>query len=136
MEQRDYLLREIEKIGLLLRMIFNKLIGKEESYSIPVENQFAAVKGSLLHEIGFDIDLFLSLEETEVEPYISKFNGISGSNLELLADILNEMGVMADAAQRRSYWDKALMIYHLCNSLDKTFSLDRERKISEINKRC
>lgn len=136
MEQRDYLLREIEKIGLLLRMIFNKLIGKEERYSIPVENQFAAVKGSLLHEIGFDIDLFLSLEETEVEPYISKFNGISGSNLELLADILNEMGVMADAAQRNSYWDKALMIYHLCNSLDKTFSLDRERKISEINKRC
>ena len=63
MEQRDYLLREIEKIGLLLRMIFNKLAGWEETYSNTLESQTKEVKELLLHEIGFDIDLFLSLEE-------------------------------------------------------------------------
>ena len=122
----------LELVGLLGPL----LLGVQHDDSLEVLSRGAHPDALRVYEIGFDIDLFLSLEETEVEPYISKFNGISGSNLELLADILNEMGVMADAAQRNSYWDKALMIYHLCNSLDKTFSLDRERKISEINKRC
>ncbi len=132
MEQKDYLLREIEKIGLLLKMIFNKIAGKEENYALTVENQFEEAKGLLLHEIGFDIDIFLSLEKSEIEHYISKFNGISGSNTELLADILRVMGMKTYSSMTKEYLERALKLYEFCNSLDKTFSLDRERKINEI----
>ncbi len=134
MEQRDYLLNEIEKIGLLLRMIFNKLAGREETYSLSLEGQTKEVKEILLHEIGFDIDLFLSLGETEIEPYISKFKGFNGLNIELLTDIINEIGMRTESAQKNIYLEQALIMYHLCNSLDKTFSLERESKISEINR--
>ena len=134
MEQRDYLLKEIEKIGLLLRMIFNKLAGREDIYSITFESQTEEVKELLLQEIGFDIDLFMSLEEAEIENYISKFKGITGSNIELLSDIINEIGTRTESAQKNIYLEQALVMYHLCNSLDKTFSLERERKISEINR--
>lgn len=134
MEQRDYLLREVEKIGLVLRMILSKLVGKEEMYSTTAEKQFEEVDELLLQEIGFDIDHFLSLEELEIEPYLSRFKGISGSNIELLADILNEMGMRVDASRRILYLGKALSVYHLCNSMDKTYSLEREGKICEINK--
>ena len=132
MEQKDYLLREIEKIGLLLKMIFNKIAGKEENYALILENQFDEEKELLLHEIGFNIDIFLLLEESGIEHYISKFDGIKGSNIELLADIIKVMGKKADSAKTKEYLKRALKLYELCNSLDKTFSFDRESKISEI----
>jgi hypothetical protein len=132
MEQKDYLLREIEKIGLLLKMIFNKIAGKEENYALTVENQFEEAKGLLLSEIGFDIDTFLSIEKSEIEQYISEFNGIKGSNIELLADIFRVMGMKTDSSMTKEYLERALKLYELCNSLDKTFSFDRERKINEI----
>jgi hypothetical protein len=132
MEQKDYLLREIEKIGLLLKMIFNKIAGKEENYALKVENQFEEAKGLLLSEIGFDIDTFLSIEKSEIEQYISEFNGIKGSNIELLADILRVIGMKTDNAMTKEYLERALKLYESCNSFDKTFSFDRERMINEI----
>ena len=133
MQQKDYLLREIEKIGLLLKMIFNKIAGKKENYALTVENQFEEEKELLLHETGFNIDVFLLIEESGIEHYISKFDGIRGSNIELLADILKAMGDKTDSAKTKEYLKRALRLYELCNSIDKTFSFDRERKISEIN---
>jgi len=133
MQQKDYLLREIEKIGLLLKMIFNKIVGKEENYALKVENQFEEEKELLLHETGFNIDVFLLIEESGIEHYISKFDGIRGSNIELLADILKAMGEKTDSAKTKEYLKRALRLYELCNSIDKTFSFDRERKIKEIN---
>jgi len=44
------------------------------------------------------------------------------------------MGMRADAPQRILFLGKALSVYLLCNSTDKTYSLEREGKISEINK--
>ena len=113
-------------------MIFNKIAGKEVNYALTAENQFAEAKGLLLHEIGFDIDIFLSVEKSETEHYISKFNGLSGSNIELLADILKVMEKKTDSAKTKEYLERALKLYELCNSLDKTFSFDRERKINEL----
>ena len=133
MQQKDYLLREIEKIGLLLKMVFNKIAGKEENYALTVEKQFEEEKELLLHETGFNIDVFLLIEESGIEQYISEFDGIRGSNIELLADILKAMGDKTDSAKTKEYLKRALRLYELCNSIDKTFSFDRERKINEIN---
>jgi len=134
MEQKDYLLREVEKIGLLLKLIFNKFTSKGENYAITIENQFEKAKELLLKEVGFDIDLFLSLNKSDIEQYLSAFTGIRGSNIELLADVLKEMGMKTKSEKSKIYLDKALKLYELCNSLDKTFSFDRENKISEIKK--
>lgn len=132
MEQRDYLLKEIEKIGLLLRMILDKLTLKKENFAITIEKQFEESKELLFHEIGFDFNRFLSLEKSEIEHYLSKFNGVNGANIELLADILKEMGTNTDSEDTKIYLEKALSLFELCNSLDKTFSFEREAKISQI----
>lgn len=132
MEQKDYLLREIEKIGLLLRMILNTLVGKEENYAIQIEKQFEETNELLLNEVGFDLDKFLSLEKSEIEQYLSKFEGVKGANIELFADILKEFGTRTKSAKNREFLDKALKLYELCNSKDKTFSFERENKISEV----
>jgi hypothetical protein len=39
MEQRDYLLREIEKIGQVLRAILNKITGSKSDVAVSTENQ-------------------------------------------------------------------------------------------------
>lgn len=132
MQQKDYLLREIEKIGLLLKVIFNKIAGKEVNYALTLENIFEEEKEFLLHEIGFNSDIFLLIEESGIEQYISKFDGIRGSNIELLADIIKAIGMKTDSAIKKKYLVRVLKLYELCNSLDKTFSFDRESKISEI----
>ncbi len=132
MEKRDYLLREIEKIGMLLAMIINRISGNKESYAIRMEKQFEEEKEMLLREAGFDLEFFISLEKAEVEPYISKFEGITGSNIELLADMLKEMGLNTNSDIRNEYLEKAMNLYELCTTLDKSFSIDREFKISEI----
>lgn len=132
MERRDYLLQEIEKIGLLLRMLLNKITSKSENTSISIENQFEEEKELFLNEMGFDIDDFLSLQTSGIEDYLSKFSGIRGANIELLADVLREIGMKYKSKLSKAYLEKALMLYEHCNSLDKTYSFDRERKIIEI----
>jgi O-acetyl-ADP-ribose deacetylase len=132
MDQEDYLLREIEKIGVLLKMIFDKIAGKEGTHALSVKNQFAEEKGLLLDDTGFDIDLLLSLETSEIEKYLFGFNVISGSNIELLADILKEMGMEPGIVRNKEYLTRAAQLYEYRNSSDKTFSFERERKINEI----
>jgi hypothetical protein len=132
MEQKDYLLREIEKIGLVLKMIFNKIVGKDVNDSITLENQFEQSKELLLKETGFDTELFLTLEKTEAEAYISTFSGLNCSNIELMADVFRETGMRAAPAKQKQYLESALYLYSLCNRMDKTYSMERENKISEI----
>jgi hypothetical protein len=132
MEQKDYLLREIEKIGLVLKMIFNKIAGKDMNDSITLENQFEQSKELLLQETGFNTELFLTLEKTEAEAYISKFTGLNCLNIELMADVFRETGMRASPAQQEQYLESALHLYTLCNRMDKTYSMERENKIRDI----
>lgn len=132
MEQKDYLQREIEKIGLLLKVIFDKLVCKGENSAIIINEQYKAEKGMLLLETGFDLDQFLSLRIPEIESYILKFSGMHGQNIELLADILKVTGMQSGTQTQKMYLERALKLYEMCNLTDKTFSFDRENKISEI----
>ncbi|MEI8203127.1 MAG: hypothetical protein WCH34_08965 [Bacteroidota bacterium] len=132
MEQKDFLMREIEKIGLFLQLIFDKLRGKEVSYALQLERQFEEAKAQLLNETGFNLEVFLSLQENETAQYMSQFRGFNAANIELLADVLCEMATQASSA---NYFAGALCLYELCNRTDKTFSFEREHKIEEIKKR-
>lgn len=132
MEKKDYLLREIEKIGALLKMIFSKMSGNEVSDAIAIEDQFEEAKGILLNEIGFDIDLFLTLKNSEIEQYISKFVGLNSTNIELLADVFKEVGIETESPDSRQYLECALRLYDFSILSDKTYSFGREEKITEI----
>ena len=136
MEQKDYLMREIEKMGFLLRAIFNKLIGKKNDFAITIETQLDYAKTLLQSEIDFDLSLFLSLDKTESELYIHKFQGLNVANIELLADILQEiaMGSETVSSEGKVFLEKSLNLYEHCNAADKTFSFAREQKINDIKR--
>ena len=134
MEQKDFLLWEIEKIGTLLRMILNSFTGKNENITISNKCQFEKTKELLFNEIDFDFEKFLSFDISSSKDYILQFNGINTDNLELLAEIILQFSINEKSEKRKTYLEKALQIYELCNLTDKTFSFERESNITKIKK--
>jgi len=120
MEQKDYMLREIEKIGLILNSIRQKLFGGSDNLSLTTQEQFQTLSERLYDEINFDLDKFLTSSKDESISYMSAFNGFSVENIELLAVMLSE-----------KYPSKALQLLEYCNSLSKTYSFEREQKIQK-----
>lgn len=134
MEQRDYILREIEKIGVLLRAICQRLFGGKDNLAITLEQQLEETKGRLLDEIDFNLDHFFSLDEADAKQYISGFVGFNTDNIELLADSLSEIGFTNIIINSKTYLEKALLLYEFCNTKTKTYSEEREMKIERIRK--
>lgn len=132
MEQKDYLLREIEKIGAVMRAILNRFTGNTENLAITVEKRFEQTKEQLFDETGMDLDEFLKLDMTEIKEFIRHFKGINIVNLELLAEILFHLGMGNKSGNENIILSKALILYELCNETDKTYSTERELKIEMI----
>lgn len=62
MQQRDFLLREIEKFGAIISVIRQIFFdGKDDNPAIAIEKQIDDAKGMLLNEMNFDFDKFFSL---------------------------------------------------------------------------
>lgn len=132
MEQKDFILREIEKIGLLLRGILGKLMGRSENLSITIPYGFEFTNELLLDEIGFDLKYFLSLDELSIYNYLIQFKGLNLDNLELMAEMILLLSENEKPDNKEMFLKRALQLYDLCEKTDKTYSFDREAKINLI----
>jgi hypothetical protein len=132
MQQEDYILREIEKIGVMFRALIGRLSNSKEDFSLTTGDPFEKTKVALQDELGFDLDKFLTLDEAATNDYLLQFQGINSVNMELLAELMAQLGRNEQSGKKRSYLEKALQLYKLCEKTDRTFSLDREKKIEEI----
>jgi hypothetical protein len=146
MEQKDFLLREIEKIGAIIRMIRQKLFGGTDELAISVANQTEALKEMLLSEAFIDIDELLAMDSAETDEYLAGQKGFNVENIELLARTLADIG-MTSVPPARTLADtgvtsfqpasfamlaKALQLYEICNLRDRTYSFEREAAISQL----
>ena len=132
MEQKDYILREIEKIGMIIKFIREKFFSGKRNLSKSKDNQYKEMKGILLTETGFDIEKFLSLNVDNSNEHICSLKGYSTENIELLAGCIYQIGIDINTVDKRKYFEKALQLYELCNLKSKTYSLERENNIITI----
>lgn len=132
MEQKDYLLREIEKVGAIMRAIRQKIFGGRDNVAIRLEQHINEEKERLLDEMNFDLSRFLSIKEKESNNYILSIAGFNVDNLTLLADNLFEIGCSEQCEDCRMFLEKSLQLYELCCSESKTYSIEREAKIMFI----
>ena len=132
MEQKDYILREIEKIGMIISSVRQKLFGGNENLSITIVEQINDLKEMLLSETNFDLDKFLFLNNDDSIEYIFSFKGFSVENIEHLAEYISEMCISDNSGSSKKYLEKALLLYELCNMKSKTYSLERETNIKTI----
>lgn len=132
MEQKDYLKKEIEKIGMITSAIRQKLFGDKANLAISFEKQMEETKGLLLEETNFDLDYFLKLNVENSNKYILTYKGFSVENIENLADCIYQTTMNYQAINSKRQLEKSLQLYQLCNFKSNTYSLKREAKIQEV----
>ena len=128
MLQQDYILKEIEKIASIVNAIRQSIFGGTENFAITLEN----TKQILQTEINFDLDKFLDLNIENSNKYICTFAGFTIENIETLAECISEIGFNNQNDNSKKHLEKALQLYELCNVKSKTFSFERETKMSAI----
>ena len=132
MLQRDFILREIERLGAIFNAIRQKAFGGKENLAFTLENQIEQTKGMLLSETNFDLDKFLDLDIEKSNEYICSFEGFSVENVELLAEWLSQIGFNDKYDSSRKYLEKALQLYELCDLNSKTYSFVRATNMQAI----
>jgi len=132
MERRDYLLLEIEKIGLVLTAIKQKLFGGKENLAITVNKQMEETKDILLNGLNFEFDKFLTLNMDESIQYLDSFNGFNVENTDELAGFFLGLGIKDNSSPSKEYLEKALQLYTISNLKSKTYSMEREMHIMKI----
>jgi hypothetical protein len=132
MEQRDFLLREIEKMGAIIGTIRQKLFGGTDELSISVESRAEVLNEMLLSEACIDLDELLVMDAATTDKYLAAGEGFNVANIELLAQTLSDIGMNGGTPASFALLEKALQLYEICNLRDRTYSFTREAAISQL----
>lgn len=131
MQQKDFILREIEKIGTLLLYLIGKFVPaksvEEQQHTEELINK------ELKEQYGNDLEHILSVEEKDFEIVFTQNTGFNYDNIELLADLLFTIG-NNQSQTKTDYLEKALQLYEYINEKSKTYSFERISKIEEIKR--
>ncbi len=134
MEQRDYILREIEKISILIQA----LMGRLKKIVLPVE--FEAAREMVDREMeegsGISINRLIGSDEEEVKSMLSGMKAFNHDNTEQLALLLVEFSRVMDATDRIRSLEKALLLLEWVDKEGKTFSFERQAWITEIKRQA
>lgn len=136
MQQEDFILKEIEKIGKVILAIRNKIVGGTINLETITPGKLEQTNDMLLDELDFELASFLDLSENEAIDYISKYPGFNVENMELLAGLLTDIGFNTNSVDKSGkYLGKALILLQFCNMTDKTFKVGREYQIGTIKQK-
>lgn len=130
MQQSDYILREIEKISILLMGIMGKLKRKQEAKETVDETDYKGYCEEISENAGFDLDSLFCVAPPGFDSFFKKHHGLDDRNIELLADIMLSMGEISPQPRKKIMLTKALNIYKYLDQRQKTFSMERASNIS------
>jgi hypothetical protein len=132
MASRDYLIRQIEEMGLFLAILLRRILKmKEENQQEQME---AVVREALIQELKLDIDQVVVLEQEDFLKVI-KEQMTSEDQLEKLADILRVLGMdnqQSFSPTKANYLLKSLFLFVHLQETSTVFSYERRVKILEI----
>jgi len=132
MASRDYLIRQIEEMGLFLAILLRRILKMKEENQL--EQLETVVREELLQELKLDIDQVLVLENEDFLNAI-KEHLTTGDQLERLADILMVLGkenMKSYLLTKANYLQKSLFLFVYLQENSSVFSYERREKIQEI----
>lgn len=129
MEQKDFILREIEKIGSLISYLLGKFIASKTIEE--QQNTEELINNELKEQYGHDLEYILDVDKKEFSNEFSKNKGFNYENIELLADLLFTLG-NNEKSKNSKYLNKALDLYNYIDTSSKTFSFERVSKINNL----
>lgn len=133
MEQRDYILREIEKIHVVLQALLNKLINGSTEIS-PISEDFDQVNKQVIKDTRINLNTLFKTSGNQFDNIFKEENGYNETNIELFADMLVEMAKKAEGKLKDQLNLKALETYEYVDGISKNFSFDRRKKIDVLTK--
>ena len=129
MEQKDYILREIEKIGALISYLLGKY--KPAKSIQEQEETEELINKKLLEDYGKDLNFILNINESDFDKEFSQKKGFNDENIELLANLFFTLG-NSQHNKHKPYLLKALSLYNYIDEKSKTFSFERTNKINNL----
>jgi hypothetical protein len=131
MPQKDFILREIEKIGAMLRMMIRRLF--EWSEDGEQENAFEHIATELAIESNVEFEELVNLKKEDFTAYFDKNKGYNATNIELLADFFAHLSRVTEEPKANKYRLKAIDLYAYVDEITKTFSIERAGKMQAIS---
>ena len=132
MASRDYLIRQIEEMGLFLAILLRRILKMKEENQL--EQMETAVREELLQELKLDIDQVIVLENEDFLNAI-KEHLTTEDQLERLADILMVLGkenLKSYLLTKANYLQKSMFLFVYLQENSSVFSYERREKIMEI----
>ena len=137
MEQRDYMMRQIEQLGQVLALILARLLNIKQvpSASLSLDE----IMSIYSDELDFTLDLILQTPKEKLIELLTTRIKFIDRHFEKMAEILSETADLYDSSGQadtaRDLREKSILIYEHLQETTGVYSLDRMMKISEIKQR-
>lgn len=124
MLERDYIMRLFLQFFEELALSLSKK-NKEEKETV-IQNMFDAYFKRY--------DFYIEHDPTDI---LESFNEMATTEklcrIEMLAELLHQEALLKEGDEKRNMLDKSMKLYNYINERSTTFSLDRLRRMREIN---
>jgi hypothetical protein len=134
MEQRDYLMRQIEQFARVLGKVLFDLIGLKNKGKIGESIEITT--RSLVSELDIDLDELVSIKRDELINTLIDKMGFNNRNLDILSEIFMQMGdnffKTNNFHKGESFCQISLIIYEYLEKSDNVYSFDRKEKMKTL----
>lgn len=129
MEQRDYLLRQIEQMSRALASLIRRFLGMSPD---PGDIQ-EATDEVLTEYLEIDLKELTTRPDEKVIEQLESRTGWDEANLELLSEVVYLNALAAnDDEQKQALFNKALTILTFADEKSNVYSMERQSKIANI----
>lgn len=130
MEQKDYLMRQIDQLGQVLATILGKFLRLKTEGQVLEGIEYA--RQSIKEEFDIDLDYILSLGfDKSIELLMNKHK-MTINHVETFTDILLETAENNDIIKQNQIYSKCLELFEFVNKNDKNISFERFQKIENL----
>lgn len=64
----------------------------------------------------------------DTKAFLLNMEGFTIENIEMLADLIAEIGLRDDCRKKKQFLEKSVQLYDLCNAESNTYSIARQTK--------
>jgi len=133
MEQEDWLIREIEKMGAVLLALIGRL--KADYSSLQFDQELEMVDTYINEIFGMQVDSLIRLPDEQFVALSERVKSLNEANIGLLSDLLGEIARGLPAPDSEAAILKSIRILEMINLRSRTFSFERESKLEELRSR-
>ena len=137
MEQRDYLMRQIEQLGQVLAHALARLLNMKQA--VPGGLSLEEIKQVYSEEMDLSLDLLLDTPKEDLVEVLTARMKFIGHHLEGMAGLLTETAGLyeasGDPAAAVDLYEKSIRLYEHLQETSGSYSVERIMHIRELQDR-